>query len=95
VCNNREDFNRSLDYTWIFIILLNNPYALAKFISVKGETLNIRIVRSFLSYVYREEIFNGFNILKLARRAFTISLEHLSTPLTVEYIASQFKGVGL
>ena len=34
-------------------MLIQNPYAISKYISVKGEELNIRIVRSFLSYVYR------------------------------------------
>jgi hypothetical protein len=35
VANKRKDFSASFDYTWIFVMLLHNPYALSKYILVK------------------------------------------------------------
>ena len=64
-------------------MLLHNPYALSKYLLIKKHTLNIRIVRSYLSYVFKEEIFNGVNVLRFAKRVFTIALESLETQLTV------------
>jgi hypothetical protein len=64
-------------------MLLHDPYALAKYIAVQQDQLNLRLLRSYLSYLFREEIFNGHNILLFARRTFVIVLESLITPISV------------
>jgi hypothetical protein len=38
----------------IFIMLIKNPYSLAKYIQANKYTINIKLLRSYLSYVIRE-----------------------------------------
>jgi hypothetical protein len=73
-------------------MLLHNPYAIAKFISVNYKNINIRIFRSYMSYVFREDIFNGLNVLHFGKRIFLIVLESATSLLSVEVIASQYRG---
>jgi hypothetical protein len=90
--NNREDFERIYDYSFYYIMLLHKPYALAKYLSICPQQVNIRLLRSYLSYVFKEDIFNGLNVLYYGRRIFMIALESALTLLPVEVVASQFKG---
>jgi hypothetical protein len=73
VTSSRDDFVH-FEYTCVFIFLLHNPNALAKYITVNADNLNLRIIRSYLSYMFREEVFNGLNILRFGKRAFIIAL---------------------
>lgn len=66
---------------------------MAKYLTLCSEYVNIRLLRSYLSYVFKEDIFNGRNVLFYGRRMFMIALEATLTVLPVEVIASQFKGL--
>lgn len=90
--SNREDFERSYDYTFYYIMLLHNPYAVAKYLCLYPEQVNIRLLRSYLSYVFKEDIFHGNNVLLHGRRIFMVALEANLALLPVEVVASQFKG---
>jgi hypothetical protein len=73
-------------------MLLHNPYALAKYLCLCPHQVNIRLLRSYISYVFKEDIFHGLNVLYYGRRLFMIALEATLTLLPVEVVASQFKG---
>lgn len=90
--SNRDDFNRSYDYTFYYIMLLHNPNAVAKYLSLCPEQVNIRLLRSYLSYIFKEDIFHGNNVLLHGRRIFMVALEANLTLLPVEVVASQFVG---
>jgi hypothetical protein len=45
-----------------------------------------------MSYVFREDIFNGLNVLHFGKRIFLIVLESATSLLSVEVIASQYRG---
>lgn len=60
------------------IMLCNSPYALAKYISCSfSYDLNVKSIRSFLSYAIKENVFKPFYILELGRRIFIILLESI------------------
>jgi len=63
----------------LYLLLIQNPYAISKYISVKQKTLNLRVLRSYFSYVFKEDIFNDTNILVFCRRMFYIVLESVKT----------------
>jgi hypothetical protein len=42
----------------MFIVLCHEPYLLAKFIYLTHSWLNLKLVRSFISYLTQEEIFD-------------------------------------
>lgn len=69
-------------------MLLNNPYCLAKYLTIKNDTVNIRLLRSYLSYIFREDIFNGNNVLLFGRRMFTIVLNNTMNHTSVEALVS-------
>lgn len=52
--NNRDDFSKNMEYTFFYICLIHNPYCLAKFLHILRDAINIRVLRSYLSYVFRE-----------------------------------------
>jgi hypothetical protein len=66
---------------------------LAKYLTLCSEKVNIRLLRSYISYVFKEDIFKGENVLYYGRRLFMIALEATLTVLPVEVIASQYKGI--
>ena len=73
-------------------MLLHNPYALAKYLAINQGNTNIRLLRSFLSYVFKEDIFHGPNVLYFGRRVFMIVLESANSLMPVEVVTSQFRG---
>ncbi len=81
--SNREDFEHSPEFTFYYIMLLNNPFSLAKYLSVRQEQVNIRLFRSYLSYVFKEDIFEGNNVLYFGRRIFMVVLETAASLLPV------------
>lgn len=54
-------------------MMYNSPYALAKYIHCK-DNLNLKYIRSFLSYIIKEEVFDPLAVLELGRRIFLIIL---------------------
>jgi uncharacterized membrane protein len=61
----------------IFIILCNEPYLMAKLFHLEHSSINFKQVRSFISYVTQEEIFDQAKLLELARRCFYLALHSL------------------
>ena len=49
-------------------MLLNDSEALAKYLSIKREWLNLRLLRSYLSYLFKVDLFDGVKLLKATRR---------------------------
>ena len=91
----RDDFAKNSDFSFIFITLVHDPYAVAKYIFVRKNHINIRIFRSYMSYVFKEDIFNGNTVLYLARRAVTLVLESISGLLPLEFLMNEYKGIPL
>ena len=54
----------------MFIILVNDPYVLGKFLYHNRFTINFKHFRCFLSYVLKEDFFDPQAVLELARRIF-------------------------
>ena len=57
----KEEFQK-ISYPAIMIMLYNSPYALAKYINCM-DALNLKFLRSFLSYLVQLEIFDPVYIL--------------------------------
>jgi hypothetical protein len=93
--NNREDFAKNYEYTFVYICLLHNPYALAKYLQIRHESINVRILRSYLSYVFKEEIFDGLKVLYFSKRMFTALLDSLLEGVSIETVINRFRGVEL
>ena len=53
--------------------------------------VNLKLLRSYLSYVFREDVFNGFNVLYFGRRLFIIILEHCTSQIPVETLIAEYK----
>ena len=75
--------------------MVQNPYALAKYIFNKRYTINYKLLRSFLSYVIKEEIFDALKVLEFGRRIFNIVLQTSCSIFSLESIFSQYEAVGM
>lgn len=90
----KEEFN-SFEFSLLFIILTQHPYSLGKYIFCKRYSINYKVMRSFLSYVIKEEIFSSIKVLEFGRRLFNIVLQASQSFLPFESIASQYTNVSM
>ena len=57
----KEEFQK-INYAAIMIMFHNSPYALAKYINCL-DALNLKFLRSFLSYMIKEDVFDPIAVL--------------------------------
>lgn len=73
------------------VMLCNSPYALAKYISCSySYDLNVRSIRSFLSYAIKEVVFKPLALLEMGRRVFIVLLEAAQTKEPVEVVIERY-----
>ena len=72
------------DFYIMFIILTNEPYALAKYLYSTRFTTNFKDFRCFLSYVLKEDCFNPFTTLELTKRVFLALYQTIHTHTSLE-----------
>lgn len=95
VNRSREEYERNPEFTMIYIMLVQNPYVLAKYIYFRRKIVNVKIIRSYLSYIIREDIFDSLNVLEFAKRMFHVVLQAIRTLEPLEQVASQYKDIPL
>lgn len=88
----KEEFN-TFEFSLLFIILTQQPFALGKYIFCRRYRSNYKVIRSFLSYVIKEEIFDSIRVLEFGRRLFNILIQASQSILTFECITSQYATV--
>jgi hypothetical protein len=94
IVRTKEEFGR-FEFNLLFIILTQNPYALTKYIFCKRYEINYKVMRSFLSYVIKEEIFDSLRVLEFGRRVFNIISETSTGIVTLESVASQYSTISM
>ena len=89
----RDDFRKQPEFTFYLAMMLHKPDTMAKYLSIQKDAVNLRLLRSFLSYLHKEDLFNGTQVLLLARRLTLIVLTSEATALPVNDIISEFHAV--
>lgn len=89
----KEEFSK-INYAIIMTMLHNSPYALAKYINCK-DALNLKFLRSFLSYIIKEDVFDPVAVLELGRRIFLIILYVLREKIPIEMAINQYSALPL
>jgi hypothetical protein len=72
----------------------NSPYALAKYIHCK-DNLNLKYIRSFLSYIIKEDVFDEVGVLELGRRIFLIILYSMKENIPIEMAIDHYCAISL
>lgn len=67
-----EEFIKSVDFPLFYMIILQRPKLLVKYISKAKYAINIREVRCFLSYLSKYDIFDQIKVLEYGKRLFKV-----------------------
>ena len=90
----KDEFT-TFQFSLLFIILTQQPYALGKYIFCRRYQINYKVMRSFLSYIIKEQIFDSMRVLQFGRRIFNITLEASQSMLTFQSITSQYSTISI
>jgi hypothetical protein len=74
-------------------MLTQQPFALGKYLFCRRYQTNYKVMRSFLSYVIKEEIFCSVRVLEFGRRLFNVILQASQSFLPFDCIASQYNNI--
>jgi hypothetical protein len=73
---------------------MNNPYLFVKLIEAYPY-LSLKYIRSFLSYVIQEEVFDQEAVLEVGRRLFLMLIESRTEQVPLESLIKHYQKISL
>lgn len=74
------------EYYIMYIILVNDPYVLAKYLYSNIYKISIKTLRCFLSFLIKEDLFSKNNVLEFGKRLFFIIYETVTKNKNIENV---------
>jgi hypothetical protein len=71
-------------------MMLNSPYVVAKYMVCNKKFITLKNIRVFLTYLYKEDVFNPLAVLEYSRRLFLIVLYSLVDQKSIHDVVEMF-----
>lgn len=75
----------------MFIILVNDPYVLIKYLYQNRYKINIKLFRCFLSYLVKENIFHKVYVMEFGKRLFYVIYDAVSNNKSLEDVIEDMR----
>lgn len=76
-------------------MMTNDPNVLVKYVYINRNTINLKHLRCFMSYMIKEDLFAKTNLLEFGKRMFFMIFKTIVRNKNIEEMINTFKDVPL
>ena len=76
-------------------MMVNDPYVLVKYVYITRNTINVKQLRLFFSFMVKEDLFDRVNLLEFGKRMFFIIFKTIVRNKNIETMIDTFKPIPL